>query len=590
MATSGQISAKYSSIDNVKVVLSWKRTGFSVANNYSDIEWELKLVSGSALLLPINETYTLQIHGKEYTGKAETSIGANTTKVLASGTERMNHSADGSLSFSYNFSLSRIRVDFGTSSAGSIDTIDTIPRKATISSAVDFNDEENPTITYSNISGTLVTRVEACISLTGADDDVPYREISKTGTSYTFNLTSGERATLRNAITSGNSRTVRFYVKTTIGTETFWSYLTKTLTLVNYEPTFVPYIIDTNPTTAMLTGDIYTLVRYYSSASVNFNAEGRKGATIKTKTASNGSQTITTEDASQTLVLNNVADNVFNLSVTDSRGYTTSQQKHFKGDSFIPYFNVTCAQTIRLNLDRTISLAVDGKYYDGSFGAVDNELIIETRHKENGGEWSDWEVITPLVSDRSNNSYTLNATLSGYNPSGSYDFQCRASDKLSSAESAIETVTLEPLFSWGRNDFKFNVPVTFDGEPLVDFVIEEGTEGMGTNGIWYWCKWKSGKAECYGCRNYGNMAVTTAWGGLYRSATFVQELPFALFNGTPDVMNISLRNTSNYGGWVVRHEESAPSDFDTGSFIVVRPASATLTQAYISFHIIGRWM
>jgi hypothetical protein len=56
-----------------------------------------------------------------------------------------------------------------------------------------------------------------------------------------------------------------------------------------------------------------------------------------------------------------------------------------------------------------------------------------------------------------------------------------------------------------------------DGYTIGDFVIEAGSESMGSNGTWHWRKWASGKAECYGCRNFGNMAVNTTWGNLYRS-------------------------------------------------------------------------
>ena len=474
--------------------------------------------------------------------------------------------------------------------SGSI-VLDTITLPASITSATDFNDEGNPSISYYNVSGNAVTALEACISFTGSVDDIPYRAVSKAvNGGYTFNLTDEERKILRQRITTGNSTTVRFYLRTTIGSENFWSYTTKTLTLVNYTPVLSPTVTDTNPATAMLTGDINKLIRYHSNASVTFGAEARKEATIARKTLTNGSQFFEITDANQdNVVVNKIDDNVFTLTMADSRGYSTSQQVHFKGDNFIPYFGVTCALAIRLNLDKTIDMTVKGKYFDDSFGALHNELIVETRHSEDGGEWSEWEAITPLVSDISNGSYTLNATISGYDPSGTYDFQCRAVDKLTTAESAVETVTLEPIFDWGRNDFNFNVPLTIEGDPLDDFVIETGIEVMGTNGTWYWRKWRNGRAECYGCRNYGNMAVTTAWGVLYRSEPFAQELPSGLFVDTPEVMDITLRGTGNYGGWIARHEESAANSSDTGSFIVVRPASATLQQAYISFNIVGRW-
>jgi hypothetical protein len=84
------------------------------------------------------------------------------------------------------------------------------------------------------------------------------------------------------------------------------------------------------------------------------------------------------------------------------------------------------------------------------------------------------------------------------------------------------------------------------------------------------------------------MAVTTAWGSLFRSESFSQTLPSGLFTDTPEVIDIRFRGADR-GGWIANHEDTAASDYETGSFILVRPASATLTQAMISFNVIGRW-
>lgn len=153
----------------------------------------------------------------------------------------------------------------------------------------------------------------------------------------------------------------------------------------------------------------------------------------------------------------------------------------------------------------------------------------------------------------------------------------------------------ETIF-YSDGSVKFNGDVIFaDGSigganslNIADYIIETGESEMGTNGTWKWAKWASGKAECWGCRNYGNMAVTTTWGNLYRSAIFTQDLPNKLFARTPDVININLVSVG-YGGWICKHEQTAPSAITTGSFIVTRPASATLTTSYIGFHIIGEW-
>jgi hypothetical protein len=84
------------------------------------------------------------------------------------------------------------------------------------------------------------------------------------------------------------------------------------------------------------------------------------------------------------------------------------------------------------------------------------------------------------------------------------------------------------------------------------------------------------------------MAVNTAWGNLYRSAIFTQDLPDDVFKTTPDVININIVN-GGYGGWICKHENTAPSAVTTGSFIYVRPASAQVSPSYIGFHVIGVW-
>ena len=131
--------------------------------------------------------------------------------------------------------------------------------------------------------------------------------------------------------------------------------------------------------------------------------------------------------------------------------------------------------------------------------------------------------------------------------------------------------------------------LTFNNSTLSDFIVETGSESMGSNGTWYWRKWASGKAECYGCRDFGRINIGTVWGTyLRRSEVFSQNLPTNLFNATPYVVDIQLVN-STYGGWVSKYENGAPSKVSTGNFVVVHPVGATNSATYIGFHIIGGW-
>jgi hypothetical protein len=65
-------------------------------------------------------------------------------------------------------------------------------------------------------------------------------------------------------------------------------------------------------------------------------------------------------------------------------------------------------------------------------------------------------------------------------------------------------------------------------------------------------------------------------------------LPNNVFIRTPDSININIVH-ANFGGWICKHEQTAPSADTTGSFIFVRPASATVTPTNLGFHIIGEW-
>lgn len=138
------------------------------------------------------------------------------------------------------------------------------------------------------------------------------------------------------------------------------------------------------------------------------------------------------------------------------------------------------------------------------------------------------------------------------------------------------------------NTVNFDYSFTVGGNLLSDYVVETGSEAMGTNGTWYWRKWLNGTAEAWGCRNFGNMAVTTAWGSLYRSAVFTQDLPDDVFKTTPDAININFVHTDN-GGWISKYQNTAPSAITTGSFVVVRPVSGNITPTNIGFYVVGRW-
>ena len=475
-------------------------------------------------------------------------------------------------------------------------TLDTIIRKATMKTAPNIDDNTvSIPITYTNPMGQYVSSVEVCIANeTGNQIIVPYRQVNKTGSAYTFNLSSTERQALVNNVINGTSATIRFYIRTIVYDTYHYDFLIKTYTLTSAMPTISTTIADMNETTLALTGDYNTFIRYMSTAAVSINAVAKQGATIVRCDCECGSYN--EYNTNGIFRVPGVETGVFTVKATDSRGNTVSQtiQK-----TMMLYEKVSCNLGVEMELvgstGAQATMYIRGNYYNGRFGttsaATSNSFTLEYRRTDDRGAWGEWTTIPVPSSALSNNKYSLEYTISDLDYKSQYKFQCRASDKLMSVESDVRTSILQPVFDWSATDFNFNVPVKFQSEyAMNDYIVDYGTDQMGTNGTWYWFKYKSGRSECYGLRNFGNMGVSTALGAMYRSTAFTQDLPQDVFltNSVPDYISINV--VANGTGWICRDGSgSSPAYYTTGSFYVVSPTSGTQSAVWLSFHVMGRW-
>lgn len=440
--------------------------------NTSKIEWTLTVAGGSSSYYSTGPT-TLLIGGQQAYYKGRVSYSKETfpaAKGSVSGSVSIAHGTDGSKSV--DVSLTTAIYSQTTKTVDGTWTLDAIPRFATITAAPNFTDEDNPTITYSNPAGNSVSLLRACISLDGTNDDVAYRDISKTGTSYTFNLTTAERDVLRAATTGSNSRTVKFYVRSEIGSSYEGSNLARTFTIKNPKPTINPTITDSNSTTVALTGDSSKLVRYYSNAAITIGAAAVKKATLESKKVTCGSKSLTADGT-----INAVESGTFTFTATDNRGNTTTLPVT---PSFVEYVKLTCNMGNSMpTTDGAMTVKVSGSYFNGSFGAASNTLAVYYQYKVAGGSYSGWKAMTVT---KNGNAYTATASLTGLDYQTVYVFQAYAVDKLATVYSVERNVKATPVFDWGESDFKFNVPVfdeygTAFGNGLAAYT------GGGDNGI-----------------------------------------------------------------------------------------------------------
>ena len=338
---------------------------------------------------------------------------------------------------------------------GAAVSLPTIPRQASLTSAQDFTDESNPTIEYSNPAGSNVASLQAAIySSDETTAYAAYRNISKTGKKYTFDLTEEERNAIRAAIPNSNSMTVKFYLRCVIGSNTYYSAIAKTVTIVNGNPVFAPVLEEQNPIVRTLNGDAETLIRYVSNVLVTSNATAVKSATLTRQKITNGSAVFEESPAT----FSRVESDTFSFEATDSRNnsaYTEVKK------NIVPYILLTCnIGSDTPDTDGNFTFGVSGNYYPGGFGAVDNTLTVEYRYKVSGQEFGEWTAMEPRIIG---NSYTASAQFTGLDYRTTYIFQARAIDKVVTAETPEKPMRSMPVFDWGEKDFNINGDLNVNG-------------------------------------------------------------------------------------------------------------------------------
>ena len=336
--------------------------------------------------------------------------------------------------------------------------------------------------------------------------------------------------------------------------------------------------------TNSLTGNNSTLIRYVSTAVLTVDPEAKHAASIAEIVVTNGGQTLKGDgDDSNEYVLTRVESNAFHIQVTDTRGLKTSIT--YTVASMVDYVKLTCnGESAIPDTDGKVSISCRGNYFQGSFGAVSNELKTYFRYQKDGGVFSEW--IT-LGCNISSNTYSGNTTVSGLDYRATYVFEFMAQDVIGSVTSTTAPVSATPVFHWGADDFVHETPVDFRAGILFNGVESDFIVAQGTSGIWTYRKWSSGFAECWGVVNktltesdweeWGELCEAEMVTGHAYPFTF-KEVPreFATLHG-------------NAGGFIDSNAWGM-STSTTGSYWVVRPHALTGSYGYnLDLYIAGRW-
>ena len=466
-------------------------------------------VSCTAQLIPTNYYWstgynsTLAIYwhdNRENTDKLVSSItfagiGAGETKTVT-GTKTVYHKEDGTLSgyaYAY-FTKGQTTSAYAPNSGGvatDLTALTNIDRYPMILTAPDFNDEGNPTITFSTTLGFSNATVEACIKLTEQGSDViPYRQITNISTgTYTFNLTTAERNTLRSSTPNSNNLEVVFTLRTTVGNDTYFSFAKRQMSIINANPTVSYTVTETNQKVISLLGtnNANTLIKLASAISIVTTFSTKKYSTakkinIKEGTNDNIIQTYTTPNptspkTSTLLITGYPNSGKFIITLTDSRENAT-----IKTDNQRTVLDYTPVKILNYSFKRysptssNIILNAEFTYLSG-IGNYANVPIVSW--KLDDGSY----IVIPSTNysiDSTNNkliitNYVLTDVLN-YKLNG--NFTIKIEDLLTEAEdSGINGHVLAgiPTFDYGATDLQVNGDLFIadeDGENAVN-VLEE---------------------------------------------------------------------------------------------------------------------
>ena len=489
MALSGSLNTSGYQGRNVK--FSWTATQ-NTSKNQSTISWTLE-GDGTASSSYYNAgPIKLYIDGVEKYSKTE-RIALYDGTVIKTGSFTLTHGSDGKKSFKAKVEAAIYSGSINCTGSKTF-TLNTIARGGEITSAPNIYDTSNPKITFTNPSGSAAKLSVALVydnpsSDLGYTTIVSYVDVASTATSYTFNLTDAQRQIIQRGAANSKTLSIRYFLRSVIGTTTLRDEVTRTCTIASANPVFdaTPTVIDAGTAipnrstkTTDLTGDENTFIRYFSTASYTLKASAKKSATVKSSKITSGavsaSKTFTTATVNTTGTLANVESKDFKFTVTDSRDNIATKTISKK---IVNYVNLTCyfAPTC-LTPGGTVNLRVSGKYYPGSFGVVDNYFKLQYRYSlDEGatwGAWTDAPVDTPTTTD-----YVVNYEVTGLDYKKVYRFQVRVYDQMQTVASGSRRLDSTPIFDWGENDFKFNVPMSapvINGYNFGDaFILWSGT-------------------------------------------------------------------------------------------------------------------
>lgn len=429
MASSGSFNT--SGYSGRYLTFAWSVKSQDVANNRTTINWSLKGAGGSTTNWFMSGNFKVLINGQQVYFSSDRIQLYNGTPV-AKGTFTINHNNDGTASFGAYAEGGIWQYAVNCTGSGSWN-LPTIPR----ASQPSINTYPNNSPNF-NIGDKITIHMNRAASVFTHTVKFNYGSTSVTVATGVTNSCTFDTSTIANALyalipnanTYSNTISVTTYNgSTNIGTKTC-PYNAK---VVNANPTFSAVYLDSNSTTAGVTGNNQIIVRNKSSLRVNItSATALKSATLKTAKCVILGQTVSANISGSSATLNigtiNTSQNTTAaVTVTDSRGNSTTKNLNITvADWQAPTAIITAHRHDNYYSETDVNVDADYSSVNGK-----NAITIQVRTQKQGdSSWSAYQTlednvtsvldldneyawnIQVLLTDRLGGSTTYNATLS----------------------------------------------------------------------------------------------------------------------------------------------------------------------------------
>lgn len=479
MASSGSMNT--GSVEGMYLEFSWSIKSQSIAENKTTINWKLtsKRNDANTTRYVYCGNYQVKIDGQILFSKPSSyrePLYHNQT--VASGTHTMSHNSAGEKSFPAYIHAGIYEYAVNASASKTF-TLNTIPRKATIHSLMDFNDEttnivfgfKNPGNFTINIG--IEKWVNSSIVLNFRRNNVPNTKDANGVTWYNFQMTDTERNSLRNYMKDLKSMSIRLVIETQLPSGNDWSYEEKTVSIVNANPTFTGFSVkDINTSTVAITKNNLNILEGQSDVQVTVQgATGVKGATIKSYVVMQGNTTQSSTSSTVTLG-KAIGENPIKVRIVDSRGNIKEISKTLKYSggniNLIRYRNpgITSAYTSRANGGTDTLSHLNFISRVAYVCGANNTVITKYRIKESTAQnYGSWVTVTPSISYENTDSIiTVSTSLGHRDINKTFNVEVNISDGLKTDSVVVNLDTASVLLSLRKGMIGVNkIPIIGQG-------------------------------------------------------------------------------------------------------------------------------